>query len=218
MTLVRLNKLIANSTGLSRRAADAVISEGRVQVNNQTAEVGQEVNDGDVVRLDGNELESNTSKLTVMLNKPTGYVVSRDGQGSRTIYDLLPVHLHHLKPIGRLDKDSSGLLLLTNDGDLAQKLTHPKFEKQKVYDIELNKPLEPNDEQKIKTGVELEDGVSALRLQGKGARWLVIMHEGRNRQIRRTFEKLGYKVVKLHRIQLGEYNLQMLGLGKFVEL
>lgn len=151
------------------------------------------------------------------------YVCSRDGQGGKTIYDLLPPELHHLKPVGRLDKNSSGLLLLTNDGQLAQQLTHPSFQKTKVYNIALNKPLEPLHHQMISDhGVVLEDGISKLQLQRMNEtdnnNWKVIMSEGRNRQIRRTFDSLGYNVVKLHRTQFGPYKLNQLASGKFDDL
>jgi 23S rRNA pseudouridine2605 synthase len=153
------------------------------------------------------------------LHKPRGYVVSRQGQGSDTIYDLLPPHYRYLNPVGRLDKDSSGLLLLTNDGKLAQTLTHPSHQKRKLYEVELNKPLEPLHRQMISDhGIQLEDGVSRLLLErrqdGDDTRWLVTMHEGRNRQIRRTFAALGYTVLTLHRTTFGDFALENLGPGK----
>jgi 23S rRNA pseudouridine2605 synthase len=139
-------------------------------------------------------------------------VVSRDGQGSKTIYDLLPPDFHHLKPVGRLDKDSSGLLLLTNNGQLAQELTHPKYRKMKIYEVELDKPLTSADWQKItEVGVRLEDGVSRFELhrleKNDGLKWVVTIYEGRNRQIRRSFAVLGYTVKRLHRSHFGDYFL-----------
>src|SRR5690348_2303384 len=122
---MRLNKYIALATGLSRRAADAAIAANRVTVNGHAPEMGQQVTDTDTVALDTKPLKPVVDTTTVMLNKPTGYVSSRAGQGSRTVYDLLPPKLHTLKTVGRLDKESSGLLLLTNDGNLANQLTHP---------------------------------------------------------------------------------------------
>ncbi len=132
---------------------------------------------------------------------------------------LLPTELHSLKPIGRLDKDSSGLLLLTNDGNLAHELTHPSFRKTKVYEVELDKPLTPLHHQMIHDiGITLEDGVSILQLEklsNTGTSWRVTMHEGRNRQIRRTFDALGYDVSRLHRIRFGKYDLGKLELGTY---
>ena len=146
---MRINKFIAQATGLSRRAADTAIGEGRVLVNGQKPSAGQDVSTNDAVLMDGKRITAPNQAQTIILNKPVGYVVSRDGQGSQTIYDLLPPELHQLKPVGRLDKDSSGLLLLTNDGQLAQELTHPRYQKTKIYEIRLDKPLQPLHRQMI---------------------------------------------------------------------
>ena len=205
---MRLNKFLAEHTNLSRRAADVAIVEGRVLVNEQVAHVGMKVDPDDAVSLDEKPvLASVKAYTTIMLNKPVGYVCSRDGQGSKTVYDLLPKSLHHLNPVGRLDKDSSGLLLLTNDGQLAHTLTHPSFEKIKQYEIVLNKPLSASHKKQIEQGITLDDGVSTLKLYGKDRDWKVAMYEGRNRQIRRTFMAAGYKVTKLHRFAFGSYCL-----------
>jgi 23S rRNA pseudouridine2605 synthase len=217
---MRLNKFLALYTGISRRSADTAVDEGRVLVNNLPAAPGQNVEKGDEVRFDDRIVTPEVKLRTIILNKPEGYVVSRAGQGSKTIYELLPNDLHHLKPVGRLDKDSSGLLLLTNDGHLAQELTHPKFTKQKVYEISLDKTLEPLHQQMISDyGIELEDGKSRLQLEkinDDGAKWRVVMAEGRNRQIRRTFAAIGYSVGRLHRTQFGPYRLGDLGSRKFI--
>lgn len=218
---MRINKYLALSTGLSRRAADAAISQGRVLVNGVTPTAGQTITPNDAVALDGKVVTKPKATQTITLNKPVGYVVSRDGQGSKTIYDLLPTELHHLKPIGRLDKDSSGLLLLTNDGELANQLTHPRYQKTKVYEIRLDKPLAPLHHQMISDhGVQLDDGLSRLMLErmieGNDKAWRITMQEGRNRQIRRTFAALGYTVKKLHRTQFGDYILpRSLKTGQF---
>jgi 23S rRNA pseudouridine2605 synthase len=215
---MRINKFVALASGLSRRAADAAVTQGRIQVNGAAAQAGQNVTSEDHVTLDGQPLHAPAVTQTVMLNKPVGYVVSRNGQGSRTIYDLLPPELHQLKPIGRLDKNSSGLLLLTNDGQLAQELTHPKHHKAKVYELELDAPLQPLHRQMIaERGVQLADGLSKLSLErlqdGNDHAWRVTMHEGRNRQIRRTFAALGYTVATLHRTHFGAYALGGLTAG-----
>lgn len=215
---MRINQYIALATGLSRRAADRAITDGRVQVNSIVSNTGQQVSDSDEVTLDNKLLRASNKTVTIMLNKPVGYICSRKGQGGHTIYELLPHDLQYLKPVGRLDKDSSGLLLMTNDGQLAHKLTHPGFQKQKVYEVELDKPLDVINKTKIENGVNLDDGLSKLRLNGNGKQWTVTMSEGRNRQIRRTFAALGYKVIKLHRIQFGDYKLNQLFAGKFLQL
>jgi 23S rRNA pseudouridine2605 synthase len=209
---MRLNKFLAQGTSLSRRSADDAIAAGRVSVNDQPAVQGMDITSSDKVQLDGQTVESTTDTVTIMLHKPRGYVVSRYGQGSDIIYDLLPPEYQRLNPIGRLDKDSSGLLLLTNDGNLAQELTHPSNQKLKVYEITLDKPLQPLHRQMISDhGLQLEDGPSKLQLErqrdGDDHAWVVTMHEGRNRQIRRTFAALGYYVKTLHRTQFGPYVL-----------
>jgi 23S rRNA pseudouridine2605 synthase len=192
---MRLNQYIALHTGISRRSADRLIKEGRVNVNGQAPLIGHQVTEHDKIEVSGLKIKHKPKLTTIMLNKPVGYVCSRNGQGSQTIYDLIPEDLHNLKPVGRLDKDSSGLLLMTNDGHLANELTHPSYQKQKVYLVELDKPLEPQDAKKLESGVTLEDGLSQLSLkQLKGGVMEVKIYEGRNRQIRRTFAALGYKV------------------------
>ena len=219
---MRINKYVALASGLSRRQADTAISEGRVRVNGVAPEVGQEVTTDDNVTLDGLAITP-AVKATIILNKPVGYVVSRDGQGSQTIYDLLPPEYQHLNPVGRLDKDSSGLLLMTNDGDLAQELTHPSQQKQKVYEISLDKPLQPLHRQMIQDhGIQLDDGNSQFQVEriadGDETNWRITMHEGRNRQIRRTLSALGYEVKTLHRTHFGSYELDNLPSGEFTEI
>jgi 23S rRNA pseudouridine2605 synthase len=213
---MRLNQYIALHTGISRRSADRLIKEGRVNVNGQAPLIGHQVTEHDKIEVSGLKIKHKPKLTTIMLNKPVGYVCSRNGQGSQTIYDLIPEDLHNLKPVGRLDKDSSGLLLMTNDGHLANELTHPSYQKQKVYLVELDKPLEPQDAKKLESGVTLEDGLSQLSLkQLKGGVMEVKIYEGRNRQIRRTFAALGYKVEKLHRTHFGSYSLKLLSTGKW---
>lgn len=216
---MRLNKYVALATGMSRRAADKAIDWGRVTINGTPANAGQQVAPTDAIELDGEALNAPDQTQTIILNKPVGYICSRDGQGGKTIYDLLPPELHHLKPVGRLDKDSSGLLLLTNDGDLAHKLTHPSFQKIKKYNVALNKDLSELDFERVtKRGVKLDDGPSSFDLESVNDQlkeWKVTMTEGRNRQIRRTFQALGYSVTKLHRKQFGDYTLGMLPTGEF---
>ncbi len=214
---MRLNRYVALASGLSRRAADQAIADKKISVNGELAKLGQIVADKDSVSLDGKLLTLGKTQ-TLMLNKPVGYVCSRDGQGSKTIYDLLPAEFHNLKPVGRLDKDSSGLLLLTNDGKLAHNLTHPSSQKEKVYEVLLDKPLPLEHKLEIEKGIELEDGLSQLKLSGRDKNWVVRMSEGRNRQIRRTFAALSYKVTRLHRTQFGSYQLTELATGKYKKI
>jgi 23S rRNA pseudouridine2605 synthase len=215
---MRINKFIAGATGLSRRAADRAIGEGRVALNGQTAGLGDMVTPDDTVALDGRLITTPAKRLTTIIcNKPPGYVCSRSGQGSPTVYELLPPEYHDLHIAGRLDKDSSGLVVLTNDGELAHRLTHPRYAKTKLYEIALDRPLAPVDQARIEQGLQLDDGISALKLEplGNGKRWRVTMREGRNRQIRRTFAALGYTVQALHRTLVGAYNLEGVKPGRY---
>jgi 23S rRNA pseudouridine2605 synthase len=214
---MRINQYVARATGLSRRAADSAIAERRVRLNDQVAAIGSQVGESDVVTLDTEPIQVGAA-LLIALNKPAGYVSSRRQQGATpTIYALLPERLHQLKPIGRLDSESSGLLMLTNDGTIAQQLQHPSQSKWKRYQVELDRPLQSADAQTIKTGVKLKDGISTMEVSGKGRTVEVKLQEGRNRQIRRTFGALGYRVVVLHRDGFGPYELGDLPPGKWRE-
>ncbi len=221
-TGTRLNKFLAVHLGIGRREADNLIAGGKVLVNGASPVLGSRVQDTDKVEVGGKVITGSQSPgyIYLLMNKPTGYVCSKRQQGDTpTIYSLLPDNYKNLKTVGRLDKDSSGIILLTNDGDLAHKLTHPSFAKIKKYEVTLDKPLEPLHHQMINdNGLQLPDGPSRLGLErmndGDSTSWLVTMHEGRNRQIRRTFLALGYKVTRLNRIQFGDFSLNGLALGQ----
>lgn len=221
-TSVRLNKHLALVLGVSRREADDLIGKGSVVVNGETAALGAQVMPADDISIDGKKLTWETKKQLVLFHKPAGYVCSRKAQGDNpTIYDLLPQDLHALKTVGRLDKNSSGLLLLTNDGDLAHQMTHPSFQKTKIYEVQLDTPLQPLHQQMISDyGVQLEDGVSKFSVTrlDDAPTYQITMSEGRNRQIRRTFAALGYTVTKLHRTQFGVYSIDKLDVGKYQEV
>lgn len=226
---IRLNKLLAEQLGMSRREADEYITARRVVINGVPAELGARITrDSDIVTVDNKPLSTKRGDfLYLLLNKPVGYVCSRRKQGDTpTIYELIPKEYHHLKPVGRLDKDSSGLILLTNDGDFAQHMTHPSFHKTKVYYVTLNTPLEPLHQQMISDhGIQLPDGPSRLHVtsitdtpeakQYSINTYRVEMSEGRNRQIRRTFAALGYEVMRLHRTQFGNFLLVAVPDGSF---
>ena len=219
---MRLNKFVALSLGVSRRKADKLIEQGQILVNGDRAVLGRQISQSDIVLYNSRELHIQPKKL-ILLHKPVGYLCSRASQGGiPTIYELLPTSLHHLKPVGRLDKDSSGLILLTNDGDFAHQMTHPSFYKMKRYLVTLDQPLQPLHRQMINDfGVQLPNGPSRLTLErqhdGDDRRWIVQMSEGRNRQIRRTFAALGYTVKKLHRTDFGNYSLGGMKRGEFQE-
>ena len=222
--ITRLNKYLAYERGISRRAADELIQAGRIQVNGTPVSLGARVSTSDHITIDGKKLEASAVAETILFNKPVGYVCSRRKQGdSETIYALLPEKFHALKPVGRLDRDSSGLLLLTNDGDFAHQMTHPKFHKTKVYEVTLDKPLQPLHRQMISDfGVMLPDGKSQFELdrleEGSDQQWRITMSEGRNRQIRRTFTALGYEVTTLHRTHFGNYSLDDIKSGAYIDV
>ncbi len=223
---IRLNKFLAERLGLSRREADDAIAAGRVKIDGETATLGARVSEKNQVVFDGKPVAFEKSYTYLLFNKPEGYVCSRKKQGDAdTIYSLLPEKYHNLKTVGRLDKDSCGLILLTDDGDFAYKMTHPSFKKYKVYIVELDRDLEPLHQQMISDfGVDLPDGKSKLLLSHLEDKpdsrkiWQVEMSEGRNRQIRRTFAALGYRVTFLKRIQFDNFSLGELKPGEFEEL
>ena len=220
--MTRLNKYSATNFGVSRREADLFIQQGKVMINGKKAEIGQRVEDDDQVTVQGHEVTAQ-KMIYLALNKPVGYVCSRKRQGDTpTIFELLPEKYQSLKNVGRLDRDSSGLILLTNDGDFAFQMTHPKFAKTKNYTVDLDRELAPLHQQMIADfGVQLPDGNSKLGLVRVGEsrkKWDVTISEGRNRQIRRTFEALGYKVINLHRYKFGPYELSGLAAGEFTEV
>lgn len=222
---IRLNKFLAERLGISRREADDAIAAGKVTVDAKKAELGAriDIDKNPNVCYNGRMVPLQAGYLYVALNKPRGVVCSKKSQdGGKTVYDLLPNKYRELKTVGRLDKDSSGLILLTNDGDFAFRMTHPKFVKTKVYEVKLERALEPLHQQMIADfGVQIGDGMSKLgleRLDDTRRLWRIIMHEGRNRQIRRTFGALGYTVVELKRLSFGSYMLDGLREGECVEV
>ncbi|MDO8335395.1 MAG: pseudouridine synthase [Candidatus Saccharibacteria bacterium] len=218
--MTRLNKHIARILGISRREADSLIDEGRVTVDGKVAQLGEQPDEGASIVVDKQEIDKSAAAQLIAFHKPVGYVCSRKQQGDNpTIYDLLPPELQQLKTVGRLDRDSSGIILLTNDGDFAHTMTHPSFSKIKIYEVELDKPLQPLHQQMISDhGIELEDGTSKFMIEKLDKGYKITMKEGRNRQIRRTFDSLGYAVTKLHRIQFGNYLLGDLEPKKWQEI
>ena len=214
---VRLNKFLAERLGISRREADDLISAGKVLIDDKPAILGARIDKNSKVCYNKKIIPFDTDYLYIAFNKPVGYVCSRRAQGNAlTLYELLPKEYQKLKTVGRLDKDSSGLILLTNDGDFAYQMTHPKFHKEKVYEIELDRPLEPLHQQMVSDyGIILDDGPSKFTvIHQDDDKYTVILSEGRNRQIRRTFAALGYRVTSLHRTQFGKYQLSNLKPGK----
>jgi len=205
---IRLNKFLANAGVCSRREADQHILAGEITVNGQVVtELGTKILRSDVVVFNEKEV-SPEKKVYVLLNKPKDYVTtSDDPQQRKTVMDLVQnVCPERIYPVGRLDRNTTGVLLLTNDGDLASKLTHPKFLKKKVYHVFLDKPVAQEDIDQIKEGIELEDGevhADEIEYANDGADKKQVgieIHSGKNRIVRRIFEKLGYRVMKLDRV------------------
>ena len=205
--LIRLNKYVANSGVCSRREADTYIAAGNVTVNGKAVtEMGYKVKPGDKVRFDGRLLNPE-KKEYVLLNKPKNFITTTsDERGRRTVMELVSnASKARLLPVGRLDRNTTGLLMFTNDGDLAKKLTHPKHGVRKIYHVELNRSLSNDHLKAIRSGLQLEDGpvvvdeVSYIKNAPKREVGIKI-HSGRNRIVRRIFEHLGYDVVKLDRV------------------
>ena len=223
---IRLNKFLAERLGVSRREADDLIVVGKVFIDEKPAILGARIDKNSKVCYNKKIIPFETEYLYLAFNKPIGYVCSRRVQGDvPTLYELLPEEYRKLKTVGRLDKDSSGLILLTNDGNFAYQMTHPKFHKEKVYEVTLDRPLEPLHQQMISDyGIMLDDGPSKFTVAtpatgpAERTRFTVILTEGRNRQIRRTFAALGYRVTVLHRTQFGKYQLSGLKPGKYVTI
>ena len=205
--VVRLNKFIANSGVCSRREADTLIQSGVVTVNGEVVtELGTKVNIlTDDIRFNGERLKGE-EKVYIVMNKPKGYVTTAsDPHAEKTVMDLLKGCPTRVFPVGRLDKNTTGVLMFTNDGEMAERLTHPSYNKKKIYQVVLNAPLKEEDQQKILAGVELSDGVVAADeleyIDAHDHRQLGIeIHSGKNRVVRRIFESLGYDVKALDRV------------------
>jgi len=202
--LIRLNKYLADSGVASRRKADELISKGFVKVNGKIiTELGTKIKPGDKVTLSGNTVATDLKKVYILLNKPKDYITTAsDEKGRKTVLEIVKTR-ERIFPVGRLDRNTSGVLLLTNDGELTYRLTHPKYEVEKVYSAGLDKALKFEDAKRISLGIELEDGKSApceIFINPKDNRQVSItLHEGKNHEVKRIFEALGYSVVKLER-------------------
>lgn len=205
---VRLNKYVANSGICSRREADSLIAAGVITVNGNTVtELGTKVSPSDDVRYDGQRINPEHLQY-VLLNKPKDYITTmNDPQGRKTVMLLVrKACKERIFPVGRLDRHTTGLLLFTNDGDLAKKLTHPKHEVQKIYHVVLDKKVKPAHLKQIREGIELEDGpikADDVAYVGDGSNQFEVgieIHSGKNRIVRRIFEHFGYRVVKLDRV------------------
>lgn len=219
---IRLNKFIASCGYCSRRKADEYIEAGKVRVNGVViTELGYSINTKDRVMV-GNTPIKPENLVYIRYYKPAGYITTMDDEkGRKTIYDILPEEVQNLKPVGRLDKDSTGLLILTNDGDFINNLAHPSIHVPKVYRVVAQGKLNLNDITLMEKGIEIENGQVAYALariiefEGKNTVLEMVLHQGLNRQIRKMLDILGHPVISLKRLSMGPIDLQGLKKGQF---
>ncbi|AUS96236.1 pseudouridine synthase [Clostridium thermosuccinogenes] len=223
MDKMRLQKYIAECGVASRRKSEELIKQGRVKVNGiPVSEMGVKVSDEDVVEVDGRRISLEQKKVYIMLNKPVGYISSVRDQFSRnTVVDLIKGVKERIYPVGRLDYDTSGLLLLTNDGDFAFRLTHPKHEMKKTYIAEVEGVPDSNDIESFQNGLRIEDYVTSpaeltvLEKKKSSSMVKVVIHEGKNRQVRKMCDAIGHPVISLKRIAIGDLYLKGLPEGQW---
>lgn len=219
---MRLNKYIASSGVCSRRKADELIEKGVVSVNGKkVTELGFQIEEKDKVFIN-NEIVRPKKLEYYRFYKPTGYITTADDEkGRKIIYDLLPESMHNLKPVGRLDKGSSGLIILTNDGDLINELTHPSVKVPKVYIVSVSGNVHPHHLESMACGIEIEKGKKAYaeslitERTNKKTTIQIVLYQGLNRQIRKMFEYLGFEVISLKRIQHATISIEGLKKGQF---
>jgi 23S rRNA pseudouridine2605 synthase len=222
---IRLNKYLSNAGICSRREADVLIQTGVVSINGEIiTELGYKIKPGDVVRYDGETINAETKRY-VLLNKPKGFITTMDDPlGRKTVMGLVrKACRERVYPVGRLDRDTTGLLLFTNDGDMAKKLTHPKHKALKIYHVELSKAVSREHLQQLLKGIDLEDGrtnfdAAEYVKDGNSREVGVELHSGKNRIVRRMFEALNYEVVKLDRVQFAGLNKKDLPRGMYRHL
>jgi 23S rRNA pseudouridine2605 synthase len=226
MTEMRLQKYLAESGVASRRKAEQLIQQGRVRVNGQVvAEMGFKVTGEEIIEVDDKRAKLEEKKVYVLLNKPAGYVTTaKDQFGRRTVLDLLADIRERIYPVGRLDYDTSGLILLTNDGDFTYRLTHPRHEVNKIYTAEVEGIPTPEELNRFSKGLQIEDYTTApakiriLMQQNGNAELEVRIHEGKNRQVRKMCDAIGHPVIKLKRVAIGKVHLGELSEGQWRHL
>ena len=219
MAQERLQKFLSNAGIASRRGGELLIEKGLVKINGKVAKIGDKVDpEKDEVRYNGKVIKPVEEKYYIAAYKPKGYISSRfDPDKRRSVYDLLPKDLQSkVWTVGRLDFYTEGLILFTNDGELTQQLAHPSFEHDKEYEVELNHDIGEDSLDQLREGVEIgdRDMTQPAKITKKGGKIYMVIHEGKKRQIRRMFEKVGYKVKNLKRIRINKLELGDLPLGK----
>lgn len=218
---MRINKFLAEQGVASRRGSDEIIAAGRVTINGKTAQAGDDVKDDDTVLVDGKMLSHKVKYEYYLLNKPKGYLCTvSDDKGRKTVMDLLPAGAGRVFPVGRLDYDTEGMLILTNDGDLAYRLTAPQSEIAKTYLVRVDGPVSDIQLNRLRAGVEIERGVvtkkckvTVTETNKKFTKLRVVLTEGKNREIRKMFEAVGKQVAFLKRLKIGELSLTGLDRG-----
>lgn len=222
---MRINKYLAECGVASRRGCDKLIEEGRVTVNGKTAALGDDIAGGEEICVDGVPVSHGEKHSYYLLNKPKGYVCTvRDDKGRKTVMELLPPDAGRVFPVGRLDYDTEGMLLLTDDGDLTFRLTHPKNEVPKTYLVKIEKGITDVELNRLRAGVEIDgvltgkSKVKVVETDKAFTKLQVTITEGRNRQVRKMFEAVGKQVVFLKRIKIGEMRLGSLPRGKVRKL
>ena len=219
---MRINRFLSESGVASRRASDKLIQEGRVKINGKVCKLGDSVDENsDIVTVDGKKIELSAVRRYYIMNKPKGYVCTvSDDKGRKTVMDLLPADIGRVYPVGRLDYDSEGMLLFTDDGDLAFRLTHPKNEVPKTYLVKIEGEVTEIALNKLRSGVELDgkltnrSKIKIVETDKKYTKLHITVNEGRNRQVRRMFETIGKEVIFLKRIKIGDLSLGSLERGK----
>ena len=220
---MRINKYLAACGVASRRKADTLIRSGQVQVNGQLIDKqGLDIDVlKDVVLVNGKRCILNSKHVYIFLNKPVGYVCTHASfRGEKSIFQLLPEDYQKLKIAGRLDKDSEGLLILSNDGDFIYQLTHPKYRHEKEYEIELDRILSKDNVSRLMRGIKLDEGIAKFDRLHKvsGSKYILVIHQGWKRQIKRMFAAVDMKVRYLKRVRENKLNLSNLDIGKYREV
>ena len=223
MSEVRLQKYLAEAGVASRRKCEELIAQGKVEINGEVITTqGTKVNGDEIIKVDGRLVRQEQKKVYILLNKPVGYIsTAKDEFSRKTVLDLLDTVKERVYPVGRLDYDTSGLLLLTNDGELANRMTHPRNEMPKVYRAMIDGKIGEEDVNSLQSGIAIEDYKTApakVHVIETGKRETIVeitIHEGRNRQVRKMFETLGHVVLRLKRVAIGPLAIEGIEEGKW---
>ena len=218
----RVQKFLSEQGIASRRKAEEFIKSGQVSINGHKAKLGDKVDpETDLVKVYGKQVKTSQQKIYIALYKPKGYVVSKsDPQGRKTVFSLLPEELRtKVHNVGRLDYDTEGLLLMTNDGDLTQELSHPKYEHDKEYEVSTDADPKSQQLEKLRDGIELPTGMtSPAKIRQRSGKVFITIHEGKKRQVRRMFTAVGLGVTNLKRIRINKLKLPEIQAGQYIEI